>query len=351
MADALRRITESRRFQNFIIGVIFLSSLLVGLESYPYVRNHYGHVIRLADQVILLIFTVEIIMRIGAHGRRPGEFFRSGWNVFDFAIVALCYLPATRFMAVLRLARILRILRLVATIRESEIIRQKNRELTEAYRQLEAEKARSERLLLNVLPALVAQRLKARDSIIADSFPEASVLFGDLVGFTRLSSQVSPEALVAVLDDVFSRFDRLAEQYGVEKIKTIGDAYMVVAGIPEPRPDHAEVLANMALDMLAELAASNRDRGWTLDIRIGIHSGPIVAGVIGRKKFIYDLWGDTVNTASRMESHGLPGRIQATEEVYRRLRDTFVFEPRGVIEVKGKGEMKTWFLTGRRPQT
>ena len=169
------------------------------------------------------------------------------------------------------------------------------------------------------------------------------------MNFTVLSERTSPVELVGMLDQVFSRFDVLCDTYGLEKIKTIGDAYMVAAGIPEPRPDHVEAIAGMALDMgrvLAELPGSSFAQ---LNIRIGIHTGPVVAGVIGQRKFTYDLWGDAVNTASRMESHGAAGRIHVSRQVYERLKDRFVFEARGPIHIKGKGELETWFLVGRVP--
>jgi adenylate cyclase len=213
-------------------------------------------------------------------------------------------------------------------------------------REREREHARSERLLLNVLPAAVAARLKRHDRVIADRFPEATVLFADIVDFTPLSASLSPEALVALLDDLFSTFDRLADERGLEKIKTIGDAYMVAGGIPVPRPDHCEAAAEMALGMLAaceQLTAG----GNGVRLRIGMDTGPVVAGVIGRRKFIYDLWGDTVNTASRMESHGVPGAIQVTDRVHELLGDRYRFEPREGVEVKGKGRMRTWLLLGR----
>ncbi|MCW5806862.1 MAG: HAMP domain-containing protein [Deltaproteobacteria bacterium] len=211
-------------------------------------------------------------------------------------------------------------------------------------KELMAEKATSERLLLNVLPAPIADRLKTGESLIVDRFDSVSVLFADIVGFTSLSQRTSPEALVTMLNELFSMFDRLAEQHGLEKIKTIGDAYMVVAGIPQPVADHATAIAHMALDMQAGIEAYAARTGMSLSIRIGIHTGSVVAGVIGTKKFIYDLWGDTVNTASRMESSGLPGRIQVSEATYLLLRDQFHLEERGPIEVKGKGMMTTYLL-------
>jgi adenylate cyclase len=209
-------------------------------------------------------------------------------------------------------------------------------------REREREHARSERLLLNVLPEPVAMRLKRHEGVIADRFEHATVLFADIVDFTPISAAIAPHEVVELLDAVFSDFDDLAERYGLEKIKTIGDAYMLASGIPTPRPDHVRAVADMALAMLG--VASSRNG---LGLRIGIDTGPVVAGVIGRRKFIYDLWGDTVNTASRMESHGVPGEIQVTERVVAALDGAYVLEHRGTIEIKGKGPMSTWFLRGR----
>lgn len=215
------------------------------------------------------------------------------------------------------------------------------------YDQVVAEQKVSERLLLNVLPHSVAERLKAGPGIIADSFPEVTVLFADIVGFTKLSESMSPERLVALLNEVFSFFDSIADHRGIEKIKTIGDAYMAVAGLPAPATDHAVRAAHMALDMIEALDRFNQQNGFTLQVRIGIHSGAAVAGVIGKRKFIYDLWGDAVNTASRMESHGVAARAQVTEATRRQLSEPFLIEERGTIEIKGKGEMRTWLLAGR----
>ena len=208
--------------------------------------------------------------------------------------------------------------------------------------------ADSERLLLNVLPAPVASRLKQSDQVIADGFPAATVLFADIVGFTRLAERLAPADVVVLLDRVFARWDGLAARHGVEKIKTIGDAYMVAGGLPSPREDHAEAIADMALEMGAEVARCAADSGQALEVRIGIDTGPVVAGVIGRTKFIYDLWGDTVNTASRMESHGLPDQIQVTERAYERLLHRYELRPRGTVEIKGKEPMATYLLIGRQ---
>ncbi len=220
--------------------------------------------------------------------------------------------------------------------------------LRRAHRLLQEEQARSEDLLLNVLPRPIAERLKRQPSAIADGFPEATVLFADIADFTRISADLPPERLVAWLNDLFSAFDHLSEHHGLEKIKTVGDAYMAAAGLPTPRPDHAQAAAEMALSIQDELAHRTAPNGEPLRMRIGLHCGPVVAGVIGTRKFIYDLWGDTVNTASRMESNGLADEIQVTEAAYQRLRDAYVFEDRGMIQVKGKGGLRAYLLKGRR---
>ncbi len=205
---------------------------------------------------------------------------------------------------------------------------------------------KSERLLLNILPGAVATQLKDGAATIAEAHEDVTVLFVDICGFTRLSDGSGAAEVVQMLNQVFSAFDALVELHRVEKIKTIGDAYMVAAGLPEPRSDHARAIADLALDMLAVIRGLCDPAGAPLQVRIGAHCGPVIAGVIGRKKFIYDLWGDTVNTASRMESHGEPGSIQITEALARRLGAAYRCELRGAIAVKGKGEMITYFLRG-----
>jgi adenylate cyclase len=223
---------------------------------------------------------------------------------------------------------------------------------SEAARKAEAaldiEKQKSERLLLNILPVSIAERLKEDSSVIADHFDSTTVLFSDIVGFTAMSEKITPKELVAYLNRMFSAFDDLAEKYGLEKIKTIGDAYMVAGGFPETRDCHARDVCSMALEMLEVVKQCNDATQQPVDIRIGIHTGPAVAGVIGIKKFAYDVWGDTVNTASRMESSGQPGRIQLTEQAAAKLNGEFILEERGMVDIKGKCSMKTFWLNGKR---
>jgi class 3 adenylate cyclase len=215
---------------------------------------------------------------------------------------------------------------------KTEIIEQKNRE--------------NERLLLNILPPEIATRLKNGEHEIADSFTDITVLFGDIVGFTALSSHTPPKEIVDLLNGLFSLYDEAAQELGIEKIKTIGDCYMAVCGLPRPCAEHADRMARMALRMVEATRQYGEQVHVPLALRIGINSGPVVAGVIGTSKFIYDLWGDTVNLASRMESTGVPGQIQVTRAVYERLKDKYEFESRGMVQVKGKGEIETWLLQG-----
>ena len=214
---------------------------------------------------------------------------------------------------------------------------------------IEQERATSERLLLNILPKPIADRLRQERRLIVERLPAATVLFADIVDFTALSTHLAADELIEWLNDIFSTFDELANAYGLEKIKTIGDAYMAAAGLPTPRADHVEAAAVMALAIRDMAVRMTTPRGDPFLIRIGLDTGPVVAGVIGNTKFSYDMWGDTVNTASRMESHGLPNRIQVTPAIYENLRDRYQFEERGTITVKGKGEMKTYWLLDRLP--
>lgn len=217
-------------------------------------------------------------------------------------------------------------------------------DLAEKHQLLQLEQEKSERLLLNILPQPVAERLKRNPGVIAEQYAAVTVLFADIVDFTVLAARIAPEEVVNLLNDIFSLFDHLAEKHGLEKIKTVGDAYMAVGGLPIPCDDHIAAVAEMALDILEELPKLT---GGTIHVRLGIHTGPVIAGVIGKKKFIYDLWGDTVNIASRMESHGLVDEIQVTAETYAQLRHAYQFQQRGSIQVKGRGEMDTYLLSGR----
>ena len=217
-----------------------------------------------------------------------------------------------------------------------------------AYRLLKIEQDRSENLLLNILPREIATRLKNGEKTIADHYPSISILFVDMVGFTPLTNVLSPTDMVNLLNKIYSYFDELIERHGAEKIQTIGDNYMIASGLPRPRSDHAQVLANLALEMNVFIANLPPVEDRRLSFRMGINSGPVIAGVIGQKKFAYNLWGDTVNTASRMESQGTPGKIQITQSTYELIKDDFHCEFHGTVSVKGKGEMETWFLVGIR---
>ena len=216
-----------------------------------------------------------------------------------------------------------------------------------AMEMLHQEQEKSERLLLNVLPKEIVPILKEDDTTVADYFDSVSVLFADIVGFTSLSVRLPPREMVDLLNEVFSFFDTLADKYGLEKIRTIGDNYLIASGVPVPRTDHAHALAGMALEMMSHVGEHRGGDEVKLQFRLGMNSGPAVAGVIGRQKFHYDLWGDAVNIASRMESHGVPGKIQIARPTYDLIKDDFVCVPRGLVEVKGKGQMETWFLEGR----
>jgi class 3 adenylate cyclase len=212
--------------------------------------------------------------------------------------------------------------------------------------QLKVEHAKSEALLLNVLPLPIATRMKAGEQMIADHFDEVTVIFADIVGFTRLAEELTPKALLELLDELFLAFDQLAIEHGLEKIKTVGDGYMAAAGIPVPRVDHVVAAASMAIGMRDAVAHTSRWIGRSLDVRIGMHSGPVVAGVIGKTKLAYDRWGDTVNTAARLESHGLPGEIQVSATIHNVLKDRFDISYRGEVDLKGKGPTRAWLLRG-----
>jgi class 3 adenylate cyclase len=336
--------TWSRRFRDHMQPAIAVTSVVVGfgliamgvVSSPPVERNLYLGVIN------GLLF-VYMLTRL-----------RFAWATAVGWIVTIAYLTAAAMIRKVPLPLLvndgffLLSVNVMAMLGSYSIEHSLRRDFLR-QREIEAERERSDQLLLNVLPASIAERLKRGEASIAEAFDEATVLFADLVDFTPLAERMAPGELVALLNEVFSAFDGVAERLGVEKVKTMGDAYMIVGGLPIPRADHAEAVAEAALEMLGALAALSAGRTEVLRLRIGIHSGPVVAGVIGRRKFNYDLWGDTVNTASRMQTHGVIDAIQVTPETYRRLRNAYVFEERGRIEVKGKGMVTTYLLTGRKP--
>ncbi len=224
------------------------------------------------------------------------------------------------------------------------------REVNRAEAAMEVEYERSEALLANILPGSVAEKLKdPAHGVIADRYDDASILFADIAGFTERASDMSPTDLVRFLDRLYTTFDRLVDRHGLEKIKTTGDSYMVVSGVPDPRPDHVEAIAALALDMSRATSGLCDPQGDPVPLRMGIASGPVVAGVVGARRFFYDVWGDSVNVASRMETTDPEGRIQVPDDVYERLRHAFILEERGEVEIKGKGVMRTWYLVGHKP--
>jgi adenylate cyclase len=234
------------------------------------------------------------------------------------------------------------VIAVIAILTLRYFIHQKNT----AYRLLRIEEEKAENLLLNILPPEIAAILKNEQRTIADQFEGVSILFADLVGFTPLTAQMAPVEMVNLLNEIFSYFDSLVDKYNLEKIRTIGDSYMAAAGVPRPQSDHAHTIACFALDMRRYLEERFARTGQPIEFRIGINSGPVVGGVIGRKKFVYDIWGDAVNIASRMESHGVPGAIQISNSTYELIKNAFICEPRGSVEVKGRGPLDTWFLVG-----
>ncbi|MFQ4136777.1 adenylate/guanylate cyclase domain-containing protein [Nodosilinea sp. PGN35] len=329
-----------RRFRSFyappLIGLWL--AVLIALSWYVFCSSdrHY--------YLSYMLFPVVMwaALRLGPFGAALGSAIVTAiatWGIFQAVGSAPDHSPA-----LLHLQAYICVLTFTALILAGVVA-----EREQARQDLQEEKEKSEQLLLNILPLPIATRLKQGRSTIADHFAEVTVLFADIVEFTQLSETLSPQDLVALLNDIFSQFDQLAERHQLEKIKTIGDAYMAVGGIPYERDDHAQAVAAMALDMQAMAQGFSDRTGQSFRLRIGINTGPVVAGVIGTKKFIYDLWGDTVNTASRMESFGLAEHIQVTETTYNCLKDSFDFDLRGEVPVKGKGTMRTYFLRQRSP--
>ena len=287
--------------------IIFLSSVILRLDSLHSVLNALIYIF----YNLLTIYTYQ-----------PSKLFMIVAVPFLFAILPVVWLGSFH-------------------------VQRYARENYRALKLLDESRQKSEELLLNILPAAIAERLKKSLGTIADGFNDVTVLFADIVDFTRLSGRYSSEIIVQLLNEIFKQFDTISKKYGVEKIKTIGDAYMLAAGVPEEQDNHCAVVAECALDMLAAVKKITAPNGNPIEIRIGIHTGPAIAGIIGTHKFSYDLWGDTVNTASRMESYGDAGRIHVSKDIYEKLKDKFIFEPREQIEIKGKGKMQTWWLIGR----
>ncbi len=358
-----------------VLAAAFINLGAVALYASALGANHLRHP-RAGRHIAMVTANCHILsLSVVALGREAGVHY---W-FFMFIVLAFLLFPRTERIAIYGYAavavalfsgvenglislgeepeiseRLAFALHLVSTVTSllviTAVVDVFDRETARAELAFAREHERSERLLLNILPPSIADRLKDEEAEIADSFPEVTVLFADIAGFTKMSGELDPHRIVSLLNEVFTEFDGLAEKHGLEKIKTIGDAYMVAGGLPRPHEDHAHAVAHMALDM-AEVATRHRKPdGSPFEVRIGINTGPVVAGVIGQKKFIYDLWGDAVNTASRMESTGVIGEIQVTESTYERIRDLFDLESRGEVEVKGKGPMPTWFLRGRKTE-
>ncbi|WP_246839235.1 adenylate/guanylate cyclase domain-containing protein [Leptospira levettii] len=292
--------------------------LLISIMAfYTFPPKQLRYITRVSISALILFISVEFYLtNKGPIIQAPPEFFQLGRLI---TLVALC------------------ILVYIVTLFNYKT-------LHKAQDLLELEHQKSESLLLNILPASIADRLKSKNEIIADKSSEATILFADIVDFTVLSQTMEPEKIVSILNEIFSEFDTIVQNHNLEKIKTIGDAYMVASGIPEAREDHCEAVALCALDMLSSIENGITQDSKPFKIRIGIHTSPVVAGVIGKSKFIYDLWGDSVNTASRMESHGTEGKIHVSKEVYQKLKSNFTFETKREIQVKGKGIMETYFL-------
>lgn len=291
--------------------------LISVMAFYTYPPRQLKYISRVSISALILFIAVEVYLtNKGPIIQAPPEFFQLGRLI---TLVALCVLVY------------------IVTLYNYKT-------LHKAQDLLEIEHQKSESLLLNILPPTIADRLKSKNEIIADKTNEATILFADIVDFTVLSQTMEPERIVSLLNDIFSEFDTIIKTHNLEKIKTIGDAYMVASGIPESREDHCEAVALCALDMLSSIKNGISEDSKNFKIRIGIHTGPVVAGVIGKSKFIYDLWGDSVNTASRMESHGAEGKIHVSKDVYQKLKNKFLFEEKREIQVKGKGIMETYFL-------
>jgi class 3 adenylate cyclase len=335
-AISLGRFVFANVYVNVLVSLhLFLESLMFG----PDVRTHDYFVVMAVATLLFfprgarrtMVFTMLVIFSLWC----------STLALLDF--VAPVYHPSPDEVRALRTTNVVGLNFLLVTT--AFFFR---RHYTSAEVALEEEQERADRLLLDILPHPIVEQLKNSPTSIAQAHHDVTILFADIVGFTELSASLAPADVVRLLNQVFSAFDAVARKHGLEKIKTIGDAYMAAAGVPLPRADHAAAAASMALEILALTRSMKTPDGQPLRLRIGINSGPVVAGVIGTTKFIYDLWGDAVNTASRMESHGSPGTIQVTASTRAALGDAFIVEERGVVNVKGKGPMTTWMIRGAR---
>ncbi len=308
-----------------IISVVYLLSTSSGIQLYFF----------LTVPAIFIIFS-----------EKRWQFFFLVGVIFAFLLVQITFIPESSiiqddkiYLDALYLSALVIVLLLLCLFQVLF-----NKEIDRVERLLKNEHQKSNQLLLNILPKSIAERLKIKTEIIADKYAEASVLFADLVGFTEISSSMLPSKLVGIIDDIFSRFDSIVDKFSLEKIKTIGDSYMIAGGVPIENDNHAELIAKAALEMQSAIKDFNQENNENIDIRIGIHSGPLIAGVIGNKKISYDIWGDTVNIASRMESHSENGKIQISEATYHFIKGKFQIEKRGEIDIKGKGIMKTYYL-------
>ncbi|MEY8016567.1 adenylate/guanylate cyclase domain-containing protein [Mycobacterium servetii] len=289
--------------------------------------------------VVLMLGTEHIVLASGLAAVAAGLIIALQFLVPDYTGLQPVWAQSTGFVITTVSAVVMVVVTIWFALRDT----------ARAEAAMEAQYQRSEALLTNMLPASIADRLKEPEhGIIADKFEDASVLFADIVGFTERASNTAPADLVRFLDRLYSAFDALVDKHGLEKIKVSGDSYMVVSGVPRPRPDHVRALADFALDMVAVAAGMKDPHGMPVPLRMGLSCGPVVAGVVGSRRFFYDVWGDAVNVASRMESTDSVGRIQVPHSVYERLEDEFVFQERGYVDVKGKGVMRTWYLVGRR---
>lgn len=337
----------TRAFQRFweiqVMVILFITAAtwiayVAAIDSMPVDYGYVGLILILAVGFTLL--RLRFVLVALSWPPMMIYYLAAGWN-FD-------YLSGRRLTLVVFYFVSFWVLGMVAAY----TLERNTRLLFLRERQLDREHQRSENLLLNILPKAIVDRLKARQEDpeggrLAEGLPDVTVLFVDAAGFTQQAEKTSPDELVAALDDLFTKLDELADRFGLEKIKTVGDAYMAVAGAPHPRPDHAEAAADMALAIFEAIEGSRWPSGDPVSVRMGIASGPVVAGVIGHRKFAYDLWGDTVNLASRLESHGRPGRILVSDGVVERLRDRYAFGRRQIVDLKGKGPTPVRFLTGR----